>query len=114
MKKILVCFLAVLMVLPILLVSCAEGDPGKESQSTAANSDLLETSNDRDDLGEVDLGGRDITVVSRVEAVNQTHYAFDFAFNLFWHTNNVSVGKRKLSNTNKSVHFAGGFVSEKG
>ncbi len=72
MKKILVCFLAVLMVLPVLLVSCAEGDPGKESQSTAANSDLLETSNDRDDLGEVDLGGRDITVVSRVEAVNQS------------------------------------------
>ena len=72
MKKILMLALVVLMVLPCLLVSCVEQNQGDESQSTNANSEQLETSNDRDDLGEVDLGGRDITVVSRVEAVNQS------------------------------------------
>ncbi len=72
MKKILIWALVALMLLPCLLVSCVEGDPGDETQSTLAGSEQFETSNDRDDLGEVDLGGRDITVVSRVESVNQS------------------------------------------
>lgn len=72
MKKILVWVLVAFMVLPLLLSSCAEGDTGNETQSTTADSEQLETNNDRDDLGEVDLGGRDIVVVSRVESVNQS------------------------------------------
>ena len=72
MKKILVWVLVACMVLPLLLSSCAEGDTGDETQSTTADSEQLETNNDRDDLGEVDLGGRDIVVVSRVESVNQS------------------------------------------
>ena len=72
MKKILVWVLVAFMVLPLLLSSCAEGDTGDETQSTTADSEQLETNNDRDDLGEVDLGGRDIVVVSRVESVNQS------------------------------------------
>ena len=72
MKKILIWVLVALMLLPCLLVSCAEGEQEDQTQSTVADSEQLETSNDRDDLGEVDLGGRDITVISRVESVNQS------------------------------------------
>ena len=72
MKRILIWLLVALMVLPCLLASCAENEQGGEQQSSGENTEQLETSNDHDDLGEVDLGGRDITVVSRVEAVNQS------------------------------------------
>lgn len=73
MKRVLVLLLAIVMVLPLALVSCVEQDPGEEqAQSTEAQSEEIVTSNDRDDLGEVDLGGRDIVVISRVESVNQS------------------------------------------
>ena len=72
MKKILIWALVALMLLPCLLVSCAEGEQGNETQSTTDDSEQPETSNDRDDLGEVDLGGRDIVIVSRVETPNQS------------------------------------------
>lgn len=73
MKRVLVLLLAIVMVLPLALVSCVEQDPGEEqAQSTEAQSEEIVTSNDRDDLGEVDLGGRDIVIISRVEGVNQS------------------------------------------
>lgn len=72
MKKILIWALVALMLLPCLLVSCAEGEQGNETQSTTDDSEQPETSNDRDNLGEVDLGGRDIVIVSRVETPNQS------------------------------------------
>ena len=72
MKNYFVLALVVCMVLPCLLVACAEGSGQDQAQSTQANSEQLETNNDRDDLGEVDLGGREITIVSRVEGPNQS------------------------------------------
>lgn len=72
MKRILVWALVALMLLPLLLTSCVEVNTGDETQSTVAGNEQTETNNDRDDLGEVDLGGRDIVVISRVESVNQS------------------------------------------
>ena len=72
MKKLLIFVLAVLMVVSSLFVSCAEVEPSEEVQSTEGTSEELVTDNDHDDLGEVDLGGRDITVISRVEPVNDS------------------------------------------
>lgn len=72
MKKFLIWTLVALMLLPCLLASCAEGEQGNETQSTVAGSEQLETSNDRDDLGVVDLGDRDIVIISRVETPNQS------------------------------------------
>ena len=71
MKKALIWLMAAVMLLSVL-VACVESGSGDETQSTEAQSEQLETNNDRDDLGEVDLGGRKITVISRVEPVNQS------------------------------------------
>ncbi len=72
MKKALILLLAITMLLPVLFASCAEGNPDEEVHSTEAKSEETVENHDVDDLGEVDLGGRDITIISRVESVNQS------------------------------------------
>ena len=73
MKKTLILALVALMLVPALLVSCVEAEnPADDVQSTQASTEELTTNNDLDDLGVVDLGGRDITIISRVEPVNES------------------------------------------
>ena len=73
MKKRFALVLIALLLLPALLVACVEGDDGTKNQGSSQGvSEELQTDNAHDSLGEVDLGGREITVVSRVEPVNQS------------------------------------------
>ena len=74
MKNALIWLLIVTMLLGTLLAACVQApqdDDGQENDSDTVTQEVV-TNPDMDDLGEVDLGGRDITVISRVEAVNQS------------------------------------------
>lgn len=71
MKKALVLLLSAIMLLSVL-VACVEVEPERETQSSTSGSEETVINQDVDDLGQVDLGGRDVTVISRVESVNQS------------------------------------------
>lgn len=71
MKKALIWLLLAAMLLA-MLASCAD-DPQTEaegSQSESVTQELV-SNPDVDDLGEVDLGGRDVVILTRVEVVNE-------------------------------------------
>lgn len=63
---------AMLLSIAFTLVSCSEPDQPEQSgeQTTAAPESEIDP-NDFDDLGEVDLGGREVVIISRVESSNE-------------------------------------------
>ena len=63
---------AMLLSIAFTLVSCSEPDEPEQSgeQTTAAPESEIDP-NDFDDLGEVDLGGREVVIISRVESSNE-------------------------------------------
>ena len=71
MKKTLI-WLIVAVMLTTLLSSCAD-DPQTDpnGDGTTAGEQQTLPNDDVDDLGEVDLGGRDVVILSRVEVVNE-------------------------------------------
>ena len=72
MKKLLVWVLLVTMMLTAVLSACAnnpQNDP-QQGESSSGEQETIEN-NDKDDLGEVDLGKRDIVIIARTEGVNQ-------------------------------------------
>ncbi|MBR5880729.1 MAG: hypothetical protein IKZ16_03495, partial [Clostridia bacterium] len=71
MKKALIWLLLAAMLLA-MLASCAD-DPQTESEGSQSESVTQElvSNPDVDDLGEVDLGGRDVVILTRVEVVNE-------------------------------------------
>ena len=71
MKKFMIWALLAAMLLTGVLAGCASDPQGDPSDTTGQKDEEQLQSPDRDDLGDVDLGGRDIVVITRVEAVNQ-------------------------------------------
>lgn len=72
MKKILVLLLSSVMLLSVF-AACVEMESEPETQTTQGTSgEETVVNQDVDDLGQVDLGGRDVTIISRVEVVNQS------------------------------------------
>ena len=74
MRKSLVWLLVAIMLLSTVLASCAESGQNEDNKGSGDTDAVQEqvTNQDVDDLGDVSLNGRDITVISRVESVNQS------------------------------------------
>lgn len=71
MKKTLIWMMLAVMLLTGVLASCAL-DPNQGPGTNSGNKgETPVPSPDTDDLGDVDLGGRTVTIISRVEGVNQ-------------------------------------------
>ena len=74
MKKQLLSWLliaAMLLSVVFTLTCCSDSEQGEQQEQTTNTVEIPADPNDHDDLGEVDLGGREIVIISRVEAANE-------------------------------------------